>query len=157
MWNDFFLDAAINLEGEIFLIEPVATLLTGVRFKTSLPDTFADVMLRLYTTVRMAPQATGFCRSGRIDLLLAQKYELLQSNSRLLGCERIMETPAEFHFSWVYTFSATFSSLRNWANNDRYRLLPSTPAQLCWSFSRLQPLQNYNLIRTNSAINFKPR
>jgi len=96
MWNDFFLDAAINLEGEIFLIEPVATLLTGVRFKTSLPDTFADVMLRLYTTVRMAPQATGFCRSGRIDLLLAQKYELLQSNSRLLGCERIMETRASF-------------------------------------------------------------
>jgi len=42
-----------------------------------------------YTTVRMAPQAAGFCRSGRIDLLLAQKYELLQSNSRLLGCERL--------------------------------------------------------------------
>ena len=99
-----------------------------------------------YTTVRMAPQADGFCRSGRIDLLLAQKYELLQSNSRLLVCERVMETRAEFHFSWVYTFSATLSSLRNWANNGRCRLLPSTPAQLCWSSSRLQPLQNYNLI-----------
>jgi len=89
----------------------------------------------------------GFCRSGRIDLLLAQKYELLQSNSRLLGCERVMETRSEFHFSWVYTFSATLSSLWNWANNDRYRLRPSTPAQLCWSSSRLQPLQNYNLIK----------
>jgi len=66
-----------------------------------------------YVTVRMVPQAAGFCRRGRIDLLLAQKYEMLQSNSRLLGCERVMETRAEFHFSWVYTFSATLSSLRN--------------------------------------------
>jgi len=63
--------------------------------------------------VRMAPQAAGFCRSGRIDLLLAQKYELLQSNSRLLGCERVMETREEFYFSWVYTLSATLSSLRS--------------------------------------------
>jgi len=39
------------------------------------------------------------------------------------------------------------SSLRNWANNDRYRVRPSTPARLCWSSSRLQPLQNYNLIK----------
>jgi len=100
-----------------------------------------------YTTVRMAPQAAGFCRSRIIDFLLAQKYEVLQSNSRLLGCERVMETWTEFHFSWVYTFSATLSSLWNWANNDRYRLRPSTPAQLCWSSSRLQPLQNYNLIK----------
>jgi len=92
-------------------------------------------------------QAAGFCRSGRIDFLLAQKYELLQSNNRLLGCERVMEARAEFHFSWVYTFSITLSSLRNWANNDRYRLRHSTPAQLCWSSSRLQPLQNYNLIK----------
>jgi len=44
---------------------------------------------------------------------MEQKYELLQSNSRLFGCERVMETRAEFHFSWVYTFSATLSSLRN--------------------------------------------
>jgi len=108
---------------------------------------FCTTCEALYTTVRMAPQAAGFCRSGRIDLLLAQKYELLQSNSRLLGCERAMETSAKFHFSWVYTFSATLSSLRDWANNDRYRLRPSTPAQLCWSSSRLQPLQSYNLIK----------
>ena len=33
----------------------------------------------------------------------------------------------------------------NWANHDRYRLRPSTSAQLCWSSSRLQPLQNNNL------------
>ena len=46
---------------------------------------------------------------------------------------------------WVYTFSAMLSSLRNWANHNRYRLRPSTPAQLCWSSSRLQPLQNNNL------------
>jgi len=66
----------------------------------------------LYTTVRMAPQAAGFCRSWRFDFL-AQNYELLQSNNRLLGCKRVMETREEFHFSWVYTFSAMLSSLRN--------------------------------------------
>jgi len=108
---------------------------------------FCTTCEALYTTVRMAPQAAGFCRSGSIDFLLAQKYELLQCNSRLLGCQSVMETRAEFHFSWIYTFSATLSSLRNWSNNDRYRLRPSTPAQLCWSSSRLQPLQNYNLIK----------
>ena len=100
----------------------------------------------LYTTVRVAPQAAGFCRSWRFDCL-AQNYELLQNNNCLLGCERVMETRAEFHFSWVYTFSAMLSSLRNWANHDRYRLPPSTPAQLCWSPSRLQFLQNNNLIK----------
>ena len=44
-------------------------------------------------------------------------------------------------------FFSFFNSLRNWANHDRYRLRPSTPTQLCWSSSRLQPLQNYNLIK----------
>jgi len=105
-----------------------------------------DNLWSLYTTVRVAPQAAGFCRRWRFDFL-AQNYELLQSNNCLLGCERVMETWAEFHFSWVYTFSAMLSSLRNRANHDRYRLRPSTPAQLCWSSSRLQPLQNKNLIK----------
>ena len=105
-----------------------------------------DNLWSLYTTVRMAPQAAGFCRSWRFDFL-AQNYEPLQSNNCLLGCERVMETRAEFHFNWVYTFSATLSSLRNWANHDRYRLRPSTPAQLCWSSSRQQPLQSNNLIK----------
>ena len=100
----------------------------------------------LYTTVRVAPQAAGFCRSWRFDFL-AQNYELLQSNNCLLGSEKVMETRAEFHFSWVYTFSVMLSSLRNSANHDRYRLRHSTPSLLCWSSSRLQPLQNYNLIK----------
>ena len=94
-----------------------------------------------YTTVRVAPQADSFCGSWRIGFFLAPKYELLQSNSCLLWCKKVMETRVEFHFSCVYTFSATLSSLRNWANHGRYRLRPSTPAQLCWSSSRLQPLQ----------------
>ena len=105
-----------------------------------------DNLWSLYTTVGVAPQAAGFCRSWRFDFL-AQNYKLLQSNNCLLGCERVMETWAEFHFSWVYTFFAMLSSLRNWANHDRYRLRPCTPAQLCWSSSRLQPLQNNNLIK----------
>ena len=66
----------------------------------------------LYTTVRVSAQAAGFRRSWRFDFL-AQNYELLQSTNCLLGCERVMETRAEFHFSWVYTFSAMLSSLRN--------------------------------------------
>ena len=87
-----------------------------------------------------------FAESWRFDFL-AQSYELLQSNNCLLGCERVMEIRAEFHSSWVYTFSAMLSSLWNWANHDRYRLRLSTPEQLCWSSSRLQPLQNNNLIK----------
>jgi len=54
-----------------------------------------------------------------------------------------METQAKFHFSWVYTFSITYSSLWNWANHDRYRLQTSIPAELCWTCilcSRPQPL-----------------
>ena len=105
-----------------------------------------DNLWSLYTTVRVAPQAASFCRSWSFHFL-THNYELLQSNNCLLGWEWVMETRAEFHFGWVYTFSATLSSLRNWANHDRYRLRPSTPAQLCWSSSKLQPLQNYNLIK----------
>jgi len=84
-----------------------------------------------HTTVRVATQVAGFCRSWRFDLL-AQNYELLRSSNCLLGCEMVMETRTEFHFSWVYTFSAMLSSLQNWANHDRYRLRHSTPAQLCY-------------------------
>ena len=100
----------------------------------------------VHNSVRVAPQAAGFCKSWRFDFL-AQNYKLLQSNNCLLGCERVMETRAEFHFSLVYTFSAMLSSLQNWANHDRYQLRPSTPVQLCWSSSRLQPFQNNNLIK----------
>ena len=98
--------------------------------------------------MHVAPQAAGFRRSWWIDFFLAQKHELLQSNS--------LETWAEFQFNWVYTFSAMLNSLRNWANHDRYQLRPSTPTQLCWSSSRLQPLRKY-IICNNSAINFKLR
>jgi len=38
---------------------------------------FCRICEALYTTVRVAPQAAGFCRSWRIDLFLAQKYKLL--------------------------------------------------------------------------------
>ena len=49
---------------------------------------------------------------------------------------------------WFCTFSAMLSSLRNWANHGIYRLWPSTPAQLCWSSSRLQPLRKYKIINS---------
>ena len=53
----------------------------------------------------------------------------LQRNKEFAGCERVMTTRAEFHFSWVYTFSATLRSLRilsTWST-ERDRLRPSTP------------------------------
>ena len=124
----------------------------GQRLGVSWPSWNASAQLQLVKLC--TPQGAWLLKrlafpegSGRIDLLLAQKYELLQNNSRLLGCEKVMETRAKFHFNWIYTFSAMLSSLRNWANNDRYRLRSSTPAQLCWSSNRLQPLQNFNLIK----------
>jgi len=53
---------------------------------------------------------------------------------------QIYGNPGKASFSWVYTFSVMFSSLRNWANHDRYRLRPSTRAELCWSSNGPQPL-----------------
>ena len=46
-----------------------------------------------------------------------------------------MTTRAEFHFSWVYTFSATPRSLRIWAPVPPRETGcdPAIPAQLCWS------------------------
>ena len=49
--------------------------------------------------------------------------------------ERVMTTRAEFHFNWVYTFSATPRSLRIWATHPPRETGcdPAPPAQLCWS------------------------
>ena len=68
----------------------------------------------MYTTVRGSSSRW----SWRFHFLLAQNYELLQSNNSLLGCQRVVETREEFHFSWVYAFSAMLSSLGNWANHE---------------------------------------
>ena len=89
-------------------------------------------------------------------LAFAEVGELTSSWHKNMNCYRAtvvcldakgLWKPGHSHFSWIYTFSAALSSLRNWANNGRYRLRPSTPAQLCWSSRRLQPLQNYNLVK----------
>ena len=50
-------------------------------------------------------------------------------------CERVMTTQAEFHFCWVYNFSATPRSLRIWATHPPRETGcdPAPPAQLCWS------------------------
>ena len=59
----------------------------------------------------------------------------LQTFVELARCERVMTTRAEFHFSWVYTFSATPRSLRIWAPvpTRETGCDPALPAQLCWS------------------------
>ena len=59
----------------------------------------------------------------------------LQTIVELARCERVMTIRAEFHFSWVYTFSATPRSLRIWAPGPSRETGcdPALPAQLCWS------------------------
>ena len=60
---------------------------------------------------------------------------------KLARCERVMTTRAEFHFSWVYTFSATPRSLRIWTTHPPRETGcdPAPPAQLCWSSSSSFP------------------
>ena len=59
----------------------------------------------------------------------------------LARCEMIMTTRAEFHFSWVYTFSATPRSLLIWATHPPRETGcdPAPPAHLCWSSSSSFP------------------
>jgi len=68
---------------------------------------------------------------GWLILILQQ----LQTFVQLARCERVMITWAEFHFSWVYTFSATPRCLRTWAPVPPRETGcdPALHAQLCWS------------------------
>ena len=61
--------------------------------------------------------------------------------AELARCERVMTIREEFHFSWVYTFSATPRSLRIWATHPpgETGCDPVPPAQLCWSSSSSFP------------------
>jgi len=100
--------------------------------------------LKVFSTIlRMTSQVAGLYGRWNFRFSFSQKVILLRSNIRLLGGEMVVETRDEFHLSWVHTSSAMLSSLQNWANHDRYRLRPSTRAQLCWSSSRLQPLSKW--------------
>ena len=69
----------------------------------------------------------------------------------LARCERVMTTRAEFHFSWVYAFSATPRSLRIWATHPPRETGcdPAPPAQLCWSSS-----SSFPHIRTTTSWNW---
>ena len=88
----------------------------------------------VYFYVQSAPWPTAFV-AATTEIQLHKDVPFLGNNLIFL-CGSVTNA------SWT-----GISSLRNWANHDRYRLRPSTPAQLCWSFSRLQPLQNSNLIK----------
>jgi len=59
----------------------------------------------------------------------------LQTFVELARCERVMKTRADFHFSWVYTFSARPRTLWIWAPVPPRETgcYPALPAQLCWS------------------------
>ena len=65
----------------------------------------------------------------------------LQTFVEFARCERVMTTRAEFHFSWVYTFSAMLSFLRIWASDSPRETGcdPALPAQLCRSSSSSFP------------------
>jgi len=57
---------------------------------------FCTACEALYTTVRMAPQAAGFCRSWRIDLLLAQKYDCYRAIVVCLDAKGLRKTGQSF-------------------------------------------------------------
>ena len=84
--------------------------------------------------------ACAFHKSKSI-LFIIQMQKTLQTICRASKCERVMTTQAEFHFSWVYTFSATPRSLRIWATHPPRETGcdPAPPAQLCWSSSSSFP------------------
>jgi len=113
----FLFAAAVSL----FLLQGRSTekvLLHHMQQAGALED-FFTIMKCFWTTCEACTQQFAWLLKRLVfaevgDLSSWQKnYELLQSNNCLLGCERVMETQAEFHFSWVYTFSAMLSSLRN--------------------------------------------
>ena len=56
----------------------------------------------------------------------------------LARCERVMTTRAEFHFSWVYTFSVTCGSEQP-IHRERPVATQHPPAQLCLSSSSSFP------------------
>ena len=77
---------------------------------------------------------------------LILNLHLLQTFVELARCERVMTTRAEFHFSWVYTFSATPRSLRIWASDPPRETGCDTvlPTRLCWSSDSSFPYKLYN-------------
>jgi len=95
-------------------------------------------LVKLSIPQRTWLKADEFCESQKIAFFLAPKCELLKNNQLSAWMRKGIETQEVFHFSWVYTFSAMFTSLWNWASN---LLQLSTPAQMRWSSSRPQPLQ----------------
>ena len=70
----------------------------------------------------------------------------LQTFVELSRCESVMTTRAEFHFSWVYTFSVMPRFLRIWApvppRETGCDL--ALPAQLCWSAGSSFPHRLYD-------------
>ena len=145
----FLLSRSLSFAGKMRQEGCSTSHAAGRRLRVSSPSWNASAQLvKLYT-----PQCAWLLKR----LAFAEVGEWTSSWHKNMNCYRatvvcldakgLLETREEFHFSWVYTFSATLCSLWNWANNDTYRLRPSIPAQLCWSSSRLQPLQNYNLIK----------
>ena len=69
----------------------------------------------------------------------------VQTIVELARCERFMTTRAEFHFSWIYTFSATPRSLRIWASDPSREsgCDPALPTQLCQSSGSSFPHRLY--------------
>ena len=148
LFSLFLLPRSLSFAGKMHQEGCSTSHAAGRHLAVSSPSWNASAQLvKLYT-----PQCAWLLK--RLDF--AEVVELTSSWHKNMNCYRATVVcldakgygnREEFHFNWVYSISATLSSLQNWANNDRYWLRPSTPAQLCWSSSRLQPLQNCNLIK----------
>jgi len=98
------------------------------------------------TTFHKTSEVAGYYRRWKNCFCWHYNTNCYTATIVCLDAEGLWEPVGEFHVSWDYTFSAMLSALRNWTNHDRYRLRPSTPAQQCWSSSRLQPHQYCNPI-----------
>ena len=76
---------------------------------------------------------------------------------KLARCETVMTTRAEFHFSWVYTFSATPRSSADLSNpsTERDRLRPSTPCATVLIIQQLLPtyMQHHELKLDSNKAN----
>ena len=82
----------------------------------------------------------------------------LQTFVELARFERVMTSWTEFHFSLVYTFSATPRSVRIWAPVPPRETGcdPALPAQLCWSSSSSFPHRLCDSLQNQLAIHHYP-
>jgi len=140
----FLLSRSLSFAGKMRQKDSSPSYAAGRRpWRISAPLWNASAQLMKLCTPQCAwlLKRLAFAEVGELTSAWHQNTKCYRAIVVCVGAERFMEIRAEVHFSWVYTFFAMFNSLRNCYKHDRYRLRPSTPAQLRWSSNRPQPLQ----------------